>query len=260
MKIRNISRSRLAFTLVEILIAIGILGMVLTAIYSSWTAILRASKVGLDAAASVQRARIALRTLHESLTSTECFLAHMQRHADYYAFLAQNGNEASLSFVARLSKSFPRSGKFGDFDVRRLTFSVEPGPDNGKQLVLRQQPILMELDKDEKEHPLILAKNVREFQVLFYDQRLGDWIDEWTQTNQVPKSVLVSLKLADNLNSRVAQEEITDVIDIPAIAVQPMWQTPMQPRMPNQNPLQPPGPNPNQPIQPNPLNPGQPLR
>jgi prepilin-type N-terminal cleavage/methylation domain-containing protein len=48
-----------AFTLVEILIALGILSMVLAAIYSSWTAILRASKVGLEAAAAVQRARIA---------------------------------------------------------------------------------------------------------------------------------------------------------------------------------------------------------
>ena len=42
------SRGLRAFTLVEILISIGILGLVLVAIYSSWTAILRASKVGLE--------------------------------------------------------------------------------------------------------------------------------------------------------------------------------------------------------------------
>ena len=240
-----------AFTLVEIMIAIGILGMVLTAIYSSWTAILRASKVGLDAAASVQRARIAVRTLDESLSSTECFLAHMQRHPEYYAFYAENGNEASLSFVARLAKSFPRSGKFGDLDVRRLTFSVEPGPDSSRQLVLRQRPVLMELDKDEKEHPLVLAKNVREFQVQFYDQRLNDWTDEWLQTNQIPKLVLVSLKLADNSNSRTAQEDITRIINLPSIAVQPMWQTPMM--TPGQNPNL--NPNPNNPNNPNPNNP-----
>src|SRR5438128_1577215 len=58
--------STAAFTLIEIMIAITILALVITAIYSSWTAILRASKAGLDAAASVQRARIAVRTLEDT--------------------------------------------------------------------------------------------------------------------------------------------------------------------------------------------------
>src|SRR5260370_33784614 len=56
-----------AFTLVEILIALGIFSIVLAAIYSSWTAILRASKAGLEAAAAVQRARIAGRTRQETM-------------------------------------------------------------------------------------------------------------------------------------------------------------------------------------------------
>src|SRR5260370_30139824 len=80
-----------AFTLVEILIALGIFSMVLAAIYSTWTAILRASKVGRDAAAAVQRARMAGRTIEESLGSAESFVANQA----YYGFVAQNGNEAS---------------------------------------------------------------------------------------------------------------------------------------------------------------------
>ncbi len=116
---------RSAFTLVEIMVAIGILSMVLAAIYSSWTAILRGSKVGLDAAASAQRARITIRVLEDSLGSAQSFSANLP----YYYFDAENGDTPVLSFVARLSKSFPRSGKFGDLDVRRVTFSVEGGPD-----------------------------------------------------------------------------------------------------------------------------------
>ncbi len=215
--------------MVEIMIAIGIFALVLTAIFSSWTAILRASRVGLDAAASVQRARIAIRTIEDSLGSAECFAAHMQQHPEYYAFLAENGNEASLSFVARLAKSFPRSGRFGDFDVRRLTFSVEPGPEGGRQLVLRQNPILMEVDVDEREHPLVLAKNVQEFQIQFWDQKTSDWTDEWKDnlTNQLPKVVMVTLKLTDKPHSREPQEEITRIISLPATSVQPGWQRPV---------------------------------
>ena len=141
--------------------------MIIAAIFSSWTAILRGKRVGLDAAAAVQRSRIVIRTLEDSLASAQCFVLNAQ----YYGFVAENGQEASLSFVARLSKSFPRGGRFGDFDVRRLTFSVEPGPENDRQLVLRQNSVFTELDIDEKEHPLVLAKNVRAFQLEFWDAR-----------------------------------------------------------------------------------------
>jgi hypothetical protein len=95
-----------------------------------------------------------------------------------------------LSFTARLSKSFPRSGKFGDLDVRRVTFSVEPAPDGSRQLVLRQNPLVMELDTDEREHPIVLAKHVKGFEMQFWgtDKNPPDWVDEWSEqkTNQLP--------------------------------------------------------------------------
>src|SRR5207237_9689185 len=87
-----------AFTLVEILVAIGIFSMVLAAIYSTWPAILRSTKVGLEAAAAVQRARIAGRTIEETLASVQSFSLNQ----NYYAFVAENGSEATISFVCRL--------------------------------------------------------------------------------------------------------------------------------------------------------------
>ena len=208
------------------MIAIGILSMVLAAIYSSWTAILRASKTGLEAAASAQRARITIRVLEDSLGSAQSFAANLP----YYYFDAQNGNEAGLSFVARLSKSFPRSGKFGDLDMRRVTFTVESAPDGSRQLVLRQNPLVMEMDADEREHPIVLAKNVKGFEMQFWatEKNPPDWVDEWKEqkTNQLPKLVMVTLKLADNPHSDRVTEEITRIISLPAVTVQPVWQVP----------------------------------
>ncbi len=218
-------RSNGAFTLVEILIAIGILTMVIAGIFSSWTAILRGRKVGIDAAATAQRSRIVVRILEDSLASAQSFALNQQ----YYTFVAENGDGASLTFVARLAKSFPRGGKFGDFDLRRLTFSLESGQGNDRQLVLRQNPVLTDMDTDEKEHPLVLAKNVKEFQLEFWDMRANDWIDEWTQTNALPKLVKVSLKLASTSDSTVAQEEVTRIISLPAVTVPANWQMPMAP-------------------------------
>jgi prepilin-type N-terminal cleavage/methylation domain-containing protein len=158
MKIRTRLSPR-AFTLLEIMVALALFGMIVAAIYSSWFAIMRGSKSGLAAAAAAQRSRVAVRTMEEALCSVRSFAADIQ----YYSFLAENGSsDASLSFVSRLSDSFPRSGKFGDFNVRRVTFSLESSESgSGSQLVLRQNPVLMELDKDEMEHPVVLAKEVQ---------------------------------------------------------------------------------------------------
>ena len=56
------SRTR-GFTMVEVLIAIGIFSMVMAAIYSTWSAVLRSARVGVARAGEVQRTRVALRAL-----------------------------------------------------------------------------------------------------------------------------------------------------------------------------------------------------
>jgi len=228
MNVRLTSRFARAFTLVEILVAMGILSLVLTAIFSSWTAILRASKTGLEAAAEVQRARMAGRTIEETLGSAMMFGANVTD----YAFMAENGDKASLSFVARLSPSFPRSGKFEGMDVRRVTFSVQQGRDGSQQLVLRQCPILMEPDVDEKEHPLVLASHVKEFKTEFWDPRMHDWMDEWKLTNTLPTMVKVSLELGQKTYTSRKGEQLTRIVSLPAIAVPPFWQVPRLPNMP----------------------------
>lgn len=221
-----------AFTLVEILMAMAIFAMVLTAIYATWSAILRGSRVGLEAAAQVQRERVAIQTIEQALTSVRSFAVDVQ----HYGFVAENGDEAMLSFVARLPKAFPRGGRFGEFDVRRVAFSLESGPDSEKQLVLRQCPLLMDFDQDEMEHPLVLAKHVKELMFEFWDTRLNDWTDTWTQTNQLPKLLRVTLQMAppNKQNYSAAQvEEASRIIALPSVTVAQNWQMP--------NPQRPPG-------------------
>src|SRR6266542_675333 len=219
------------FTLIEIMMAMAIFALVLTAIYATWTLILKSSKLGMAVAAQVQRERISVRVIEDALTSTRSFAADLQ----HYGFIAENGDEATLSFVARLPKSFPRSGKFGDFDVRRVTFSVVSRLGYGRAMVLRQNPILMDVDVDEKEHPLVLAKGVNKLQFEFWDVRLNDWVPEWTQTNQLPKLVKVTVQFVQpNQQGSYSQrkEEVTRIIALPAITVPANWQMPGVPGRP----------------------------
>jgi type II secretion system protein J len=224
-----------AFTLIEIMMAMAIMGLVLTAIYATWTLILKSSKIGLAAAAQAQRERMATRAIEDALTSVRSFAADPQS----YGFYAENGADALISFVARLPDSFPRSGKFHGLDVRRVTFSLASGPDSTRELVVRQNPILMDVDEDEEKYPLVLAKGVSGMEFGFWDARLNDWVDEWTQTNQLPKLVKVTIQFQHG-NQRQSysqtREEVTRIVALPSITVPVSWQMPGQPGQPGAPP------------------------
>ncbi len=183
---------RRAFTLIEIMVAIAIFMLVIAAIYTTWALVMRATIVGQNAAANAQRERIALRTIEDALMCVQSFQASQK----YYSFILENGDAATLSFAARVPDVFPRNGKFGDFNLRRVSFALEGGQDGLKNLVLRQNPILMEMDEDEKKFPLVLARNVKKFTVECWDTNKFEWISEWTDTNSIPPSIRVGVVLA----------------------------------------------------------------
>lgn len=248
------NRARKAFTLLEVMVAMAILAVVVVAIYSTWTSILKGSKIANDAAAAAQRSRMTTRALHDSLLCAGMF----NENAKYYSFIGEeDGSFSTLSFAAKLPKSFPRSGKFGDNAVRRLTFTVEPGPDaeNKNQLVLRQNPIFTEADPIEMEHPLVLAKNVEKFLVEYWSAQENDWVTEWTQTNQLPKMARVTIGLGKlNQFANEPQEVMIDTVTLPAQQVRVEWQMPIVARG-GSNPNPNPNPNPADPKNPNPKNP-----
>jgi len=217
--------SRTAFTLIEVMIAITIFSLVLAAIYSTWTMILRATRVAQEAAAQVQRQRIAIGTIEDALTGIEDFQASQK----YYSFVMQNGSQATLSFTARLPDDFPRSARFGGLDVRRLEFDVEPISDTGaagsgfnteNDLVLRQCPLLVGMDQDEMTTPYVLARNVKDFVVEGWDTNQQEWVKEWDTTNSIPPLIRVTLsfggKNRDNFAGIEPNWSVTRIIAVPS--------------------------------------------
>ena len=208
------------------MVSIAIFALLVAAVYSTWVVILKSSQVGQAAAARIQRQRIAVRTLEDSLTCIESFQASM----GYYTFNVTNGQDPGLSFVARLPDIFPRNGRF-DSNLRRLTFSIE-NADNGSErdLVLRQNPILMDQDADEQQVPLVLARHVKDFMVECWDTNTLDWVDGWDSTNSLPPMVRVTLTQAgddkgDMYGSAASDIVITREIAIPSSTLPSIAQT-----------------------------------
>lgn len=227
-----------AFTLIEIVLAVAIFCMVLAMIYSTWLMIMRSMVVGQKAAAEAQRQRVAIHTIEEAITSIESFQASLQ----YYHFDVQNsenGQQGMLSFVARLPDDFPRSGRYGIFDVRRLTFDVEPVTDpvthvTENDLVLRQFPILTgDVDADEQQNPFVLSRNVKIFEVQCWDTNTPGWVDEWDDTNSIPPAIRVNLAFGGKDDNSINSEPVFSVTRDIAVPTQMM---PVSAQVPGANP------------------------
>lgn len=201
----NSPRGLRAFTLIEVMIAMTIFGLVMVAIYSSWSAILRGSKVGLNAAAEAQRTRMATRAIREALTSAQLYVENIR----YYSFMADtSGDFAALSLVSRLPASFPGSGLFGNQVVRRVSFTVESGPAGQRQLVLRQVPLLEPPETAETPYTIVLAPNVHQFSMEFWNTNTLEWDPEWPFTNQLPKLVRFALSVGPP-NHRPSPDDVS---------------------------------------------------
>lgn len=216
------SARRSAFTLLEVLVAIFIFSIVIAAICSTLVLVLRATAIGRVAAARAQRQRVTLSTIENSLMCVQSFQASPQ----YYSFIVQNGDEPMLSFAARLPAVFPRNGKFfnpdlgRDFKLRRVTFSLEPGVNRQYNLVLRQKPILTDMDPVEQSDPLILAQNVKSFTISCWDTNQSEWVTEWDNTNDLPPMVMIGLALGgdnnDNSSEADSQRTIIRAFSLPS--------------------------------------------
>ena len=212
-------RSKPAFTIIEIMLAIGIFAMVLTAIYATWIAILKGSKAGLKAAAEVQRSRIAMRTMEDAFNSTEMFVANMK----YYLFVSDtSGDMAAVSLASRLPAGFPGVGRYGDQVVRRVSFYTQPGKDGMSELIMTQAPILLATNNGGVEaYTITLARDVTLFKLAFFDDKKNEWLEEWKYTNQLPRLVQIALGLGKTGNDASKPYDLTTtLVALPSVAVQ----------------------------------------
>jgi prepilin-type N-terminal cleavage/methylation domain-containing protein len=224
---------RRAFTLLEIMVAMSIFCLVVATIYSTWILIVRSAVVAQNTAARVQRERVAVHTVENALMCVQSFQASMK----YYSFYVENGPEPVFSFTSRLPDVFPRSGRFEGVDsngrqinycVRRVTFSLEAGADQQKDLVLRQSPILMDLDEVERNTPLVLAHDVKDFLVECWDTNAIQWDTEWDNTNSIPPLVRLTFTMGSRLpdGTEAPPLTLTRLIALPCNTLPASAQTP----------------------------------
>ena len=216
---RSSASRRLGFTIIEVMLAIGIFAMVLTAIYATWIAILKGTRSGLRAAAEVQRSRVTMRTLEDAFNSTTFYVANLN---SYLFFADTSGDMAAVSLATRLPGGYLGIGRYGDQVVRRVSFHTQPGKDGMSELIMTQAPLLLVTNGSSDAYSITLARDVTLFKLAFYDDKKQEWLDEWKYTNQLPRLVQIALGLGKTAgNAGKPYHLSTSLIALPSVAVQP---------------------------------------
>ena len=91
-----------AFTIIEVMIALFIFALIMTAIYTTWVGIVKGTKSGLKAAAEAQRERVTMHALEDALMTVVMYNENMK----HYWFVADtSGDFGTISMVSRLPES-----------------------------------------------------------------------------------------------------------------------------------------------------------
>ncbi len=226
----------LAFTLVETMVAVVILGMAIAAMHSTWMAILGATKSGARATAQIQRERVALSTMELALNCSIIYFNETRQNqglTNAYSFAVEDvDGYKSVSFVARLPEDFLGSSHFPYQPIRRVTLAVEPTQGGRNDLVMRQwQLTKVERAMEEGDDGLeiTLARDVDLFEVKFWSSIAEDYVDYWDEPEVLPKRIRLFLALRDE-EGVIAGEEalsmrefalVSDVIDEDMISPDP---------------------------------------
>ncbi|MCX8157404.1 MAG: prepilin-type N-terminal cleavage/methylation domain-containing protein [Verrucomicrobiae bacterium] len=206
------------FTLLEVMLALGIFSMVLVSIYATWSALTKGARIAGDATAAVQRARMTVRAIEDALNTAQIYAGN----PDKYWFEARKAGEFSaLSLTARLPATFPGSGLYGEQRLRLVEFIVEEGPDSTRELHLYQKAVLA--PDNEPPYRITLGRDVTLFKLEFWDPQKKDWVDEWLnrQTNSIPPLVRVSVGMGPRSRQFGDDRELVSRVIAPAAIVVP---------------------------------------
>lgn len=205
----------LAFTLVEVMVAITIFMVIMVGVIACWKCIVNGTMIAEDAAAAAQRARVGIKTVEDALVTAQI----SQKNIEFYSFLSDtSGKFASLSLAARLPGTFPGSHLFGDKVMRRVTFEVK-AVDGVNNLVMSQAPMLEAINDQNTPYEITLARDVNQFMLEFWSKKDNDWVVSFDETNTFPPMVRVTLGVGHSQNNPdVPYDLIVRTVAMPAVA------------------------------------------
>ncbi len=210
-------RARGGFTLLEVLVSLGVFIAIMAIVGSSLVATVNGWDQGQKALDGLRRGEHVMDQLASALRST-CGGGASTKRGTYAFQLANSDTDppaAQLSWVTA-SPAFLPPGSPLAYGIHRIGLSIETLTDGRSALAVRSWPYLM-TDQDEIAaiEPGFLAPNITGFMCRCYDFDAQDWSPEWTSSNALPAIVELTLYVGSETNSASEPLILQRLIEMP---------------------------------------------
>ncbi len=192
-------RTRAGFTLLEVVVALGILALIASLTFSTIASALNTRDM-LEADDAVnQSARIAMARIRRDLS-----LAYLTKNTSAVntyrtLFVGQNSDPDRVWFASLAHQRLYRGAR--ESDQTEVTYWTEDDPDTrGAKVLLRREAPRIDQEPERDGAIAPLAYDVVSFDLRYLDSQTAEWKDEWDTTgvdtpNRLPRAVQVALVL-----------------------------------------------------------------
>ena len=197
------NRPSRGMTLVEVVVAVAILGMISLLLYGAFDALSRGKKGEALRAERARQGREAMARIEREMTS-----AYLSQHvplsvsllASRTAFVGENGTNSRVDFTAfahrRLVKDVPES------DEAEIGYYVVQDPDHDDKLdLVRREQTPIDYEPRQGGVSSVLVEDIESFHLRYLDPINATWVEAWNtsqvsgQPNRMPFEVHVKLTL-----------------------------------------------------------------
>ena len=182
----SLSKPQAGFTLVEVLVAVALVGVIGAMVLGSLVMTTNAVEAGREHAAQEQTIRKILRLMAEeiSLSNRNTMYPWVGTNA------TQDGQPADiLAFLAMSHELSTSAANAKESETVRVVYTRER--DRLIRFVRRNLYTLT--DTNESLDQMELADRVQSFNIRYYDDQNRIWIDEWPAVSKIPKALLIEV-------------------------------------------------------------------
>ena len=182
----SLSKPQAGFTLVEILVAVALVGMIGAMVLGSLVMTTNAVEAGREHAAQEQAIRRILRLMAEEIS--------LSKRNTMYPWVGTNATQDGqpadiLAFLAMSHELSTSAANAKESETVRVVYTRER--DRLIRFVRRNLYTLT--DTNESLDQMELADRVQSFNIRYYDDQNRIWIDEWPAVSKIPKALLIEV-------------------------------------------------------------------
>ena len=174
------------FTLVEVLVAVTLLGTIAAMVFASLLSTTQTVESGREHTTREQTIRKILRLMAEEIALSKRTLA--------YPWVGMNGTQDgqpsdTLAFLAMNQELITATSTVKEGDTVRVVYTRE----RDRLIRFVRKNLYTLTDTNESLDQMELADQVQAFNVRYYDEQSRVWLDDWPNATKLPKAVLLEI-------------------------------------------------------------------